>query len=57
MKIFCLVERVNWLRLNNPMQGSTYLEADSNVASKGISSPSVEIEKLTLQPPGLLCIL
>jgi hypothetical protein len=57
MKTFCLVERVNRLRLNNPMQGSTYLEADSNAASKGISPPFVETEKLALQPFGLLFIL
>jgi hypothetical protein len=57
MKTFCLVERVNRLRLNNPMQGSTYLEADSNAASKRISLPFAETEKLTLQPPGLLFIL
>jgi len=46
--MFCRVERVNRLRFNNTMQGSTYLEAGSNAASKEISPPFAGIEKLTL---------
>jgi len=39
------------------MQGSAYLEADGNAASKGISPPFAGRENLTLQPPGLVFIL
>jgi len=57
MKTFCLVDWVNRLRLNNPTQGTTYLEADSNAATKVISPPFAGIEKLTLQFLGLVSIV